>query len=132
MLISFNPWAIDSTLFRNESSGGGAFQEMKRYGKTDALVQKRVDMNLYRVVEEFYDIEQDPDALHNLIDNLTYQKEIDTYREAMLLYMRKTADPMLPALEGREDKEALRKYNNETQQYVLDRHKNPQKMKPIR
>ena len=128
----FNPWAIDSTLFRNESSGGGAFQEMKRYGKTDALVQKRVDMNLYRVVEEFYDIEQDPDALHNLIDNLTYQKEIDTYREAMLLYMRKTADPMLPALEGREDKEALRKYNNETQQYVLDRHKNPQKMKPIR
>ena len=129
----FSPWAIDSTRFQNESLGGGAFNEMKRYAAVDQEVAERVNMNLYRTLEEFYDIEKDPDAKVNLIHHPAYQQIIQEFRALMLEQMVKTEDPLEPALRDRGNIKQLRKTMKEIQDYVIKRHEaNTKKVQPTR
>ena len=128
----FNPWAIDSTAFTNESLGGMAFNEMKRYAEKDPVVAERVNMNLYRTLEEFYDIQKDPNALNNLIHHPAYQEEIQKYRQMMLDQMVKTNDPLKEAMIHRNDLQVVRKTVNKIQQYVIKRHNaNVKKVQPM-
>jgi hypothetical protein len=64
----------------------------------------------HRVVEEFYDFENDPDALHNLIDDPKYRQEADRLRGQLLEMMRETGDPALEAFENRHSPEALERF----------------------
>lgn len=129
----FNPWSIDSTKFVNESSGGLAFNEMRRYAELNKEVKERVDMNLYRVLEEFYDVKSDPNGLNNLIDHPAYQDEIDRYRALMLQHLKDSNDPLFKALEGRNDIATLRKETEKVQEYTLKRHKeSPERIKAIK
>lgn len=118
----FNPWTIDSTRFQNESLGGEAFQEMKRYAAMDEQVAERVHMNLYRTLEEFYDLEKVPDAKVNLIHHPVYQSLIQSYRTRMQEHLEKTHDPLAPALRNRNDLRLLRSTMNDIQEYVIRRH----------
>lgn len=128
----FNPWAIDSIRFTNESLFGDAFKEMQRYAPLNEKVADRVNMNLYRSLEEFYDIEKDPNALHNLIHHPAYQDEIKKYRTLMLKQMEKTNDPLKEAFTHRDDINIIRKVLNNIQEYVIKRHKeNSEKVKPM-
>ena len=53
----------------------------------------------YRVVEEFYDMKNDPSCLVNLIDAAEYQETIDTFRDKMYEYMKNSNDPLLNSFE---------------------------------
>lgn len=123
----FNPWAIDSLMFKNESIGGIAFQEMKKYSYLDSSINERVNFNLYRDIEEFYDLKKDSDALCNLINHPAYQKDIEKMRMQMFDHMKKIGDPLQRVFIKRNDKEKLRTYLVEIQNYVLERHKNNKK-----
>ena len=103
----FNAWSDGTRVFRNESQSGRTFKAMQEAAKTDSAIAKRVDLFSRRVLEEFYDLEKDPDALVNLIDDKGYQTEIAAYRKRLKEWMQETADPALEALEGRESKEKL-------------------------
>jgi len=93
----FNAWSNGERSFKNESQHGYSWKAMKEYAQTDSLVNERVKLFSNRVVEEFYDFENDPDALHNLIDDPTYQNEIEKMRETMKVYLKNTNDPILNA-----------------------------------
>ena len=58
-------------------------QAMRAAAETDPLIAERVRLFLYRVPEEFYDFENDPDALHNLIDKPGYENEIQSLRDEL-------------------------------------------------
>ena len=73
-------------------------------------VAARVKLFQYRVLEEFYDFKNNPDALHNLIDDPIYKQEIQNMRETLLEWMRKTGDPALEAFENRTSPQALSKF----------------------
>ena len=49
--------------------------------------------------EEFYDYENDPCALKNLIDQQQHTGEIDKLRRQMLEIMRSIEDPLVERLE---------------------------------
>jgi hypothetical protein len=83
---------------------------MKTAAPKDDSVAARVELFQYRVVEEFYDFKNDPDSLHNLIDDPDYKKTIDEMRASMLDWMKKTGDPALAAFENRTSPEALKKF----------------------
>ena len=68
---------------------------MVEAGKSDIGVQNRVDFFQHRVPEEFYDLEHDPDALHNLIDNPEYSALIAEFRKVLKGFMEKYQDPLL-------------------------------------
>ncbi len=106
----FNPWSDGQRVFRNESQSGLTFNAMKAAAGTNESVAARVKLFQYRVVEEFYDFKNDPDALHNLIDDANYKEEIRNMRESLLNWMRKTSDPALEAFENRTSPQALSKF----------------------
>lgn len=64
----------------------------------------------YRTVEEFYDLRTDPDALHNLIDDPAYARQVASFRRAMEQKMRECGDNALEAFLNRTDSAALHRY----------------------
>lgn len=91
----FNAWCDGKTLFKNESQSGLTFRAMQEAAKTDEAIAARVRLFVYRVPEEFYDFEADPDALNNLIADPKCRTEIAQMRKAMLRVMESTRDPLL-------------------------------------
>jgi N-sulfoglucosamine sulfohydrolase len=106
----FNPWSDGQRVFKNESQSGLTFSAMQAAAKTDRIIAARVKLFLYRVVEEFYDLENDPDAQHNLIDERSYKKEIDTMRNELLMWMKRTNDPAFMAFNNWTSPAELKKF----------------------
>lgn len=95
-----NAWANGETVFRNESQSGLTMRAMRRAAESDPEVAARVRLFLYRVPEEFYDIREDPDALHNLAGDPERAETIEHYREILRAHLRATEDPFLPYVES--------------------------------
>ena len=106
----FNPWSDGQRVFKNESQSGLTFNAMKIAAQKNDSVAARVKLFQYRVVEEFYDFKNDPDGLHNLIDDPRYKEEIDKLRRELLDWMKKTGDPALNSFENRTSSAALNKF----------------------
>ena len=75
---------------------------------TDPAVAQRVRMFRHRAAEEFYNLQNDPDCLKNLIDESECQAELDTMRGQLKDWMKQTHDPLLPAFENRNSPEKLK------------------------
>lgn len=95
----YNGWSDGKDIFRNESQNGRTFRAMVAAAKTNPKIAARVKLFQYRVKEEFFDYENDPAALHNLIDDPKYRKTIDDFRTKMRAKMKALKDPALPQFE---------------------------------
>lgn len=106
----FNPWSNGSRKYSAEPLSGLSYPAMKVAAAEDEEIAERVRMLEYRTVEEFYDLEQDPDCLHNRIGDPGLAANIDALRNHLLAWMREHRDPALSALERRSDPEALEEF----------------------
>lgn len=93
----FNAWSDGQTVFRNESQRGLTFKAMQAAAENDVTIARRVRLFEYRVSEEFYDFQQDPCALRNMIHEPEYQSEIDRMKKQLLEVMYSTNDPVADA-----------------------------------
>ena len=109
----FNPWADGKRVFLNESQSGRSFSAMKEAAKTDRAIAARVKLFQYRVVEEFYDFEKDPDATRNLIGDPACRSAVDRLHGELARWMQATGDPALEAFRGRESPASLGKFMSE-------------------
>ncbi len=91
----FNDWSDGRNVFMNESTEGLTFSAMQEAAKEDDYIKDRVHLFQYRVVEEFYDVEQDPNALVNLIDAVEYRDIIQHFRQRMKENLEAAKDPLL-------------------------------------
>ena len=78
-------------------------QAMVAAAKTDKAIAARVNLFRHRIPEELYDLEKDPDCLHNLMDNPEYKPIIESMQKKLNAQMTKTKDPILKAFENRTD-----------------------------
>lgn len=101
----FNPWSDGKRVFQNESQSGRTFNAMKVAAENDGAIRHRVEFFLHRVVEEFYDFRVDPNARRNLIDDPSYQDEIEKLCSELEENMRTYGDPLLEVFCHRNDKE---------------------------
>ena len=106
----FNAWSDKKRVFKNESQGGRTFNAMKEAAAHDPDIAARVKLFQYRVVEELYNFEKDPDALNNLADDPQYKTELDKMRSELRNWMKETKDPALEAFEKRDSAEALEEF----------------------
>ena len=106
----FNAWSDGSRVYDAEPLSGLTFEAMKQATVDDTRIAARVRMLQHRVVDELYDFRNDPDALHNLIDDPQYREEADRLRGQLLEWMRRTGDPALEAFEGRHSPAALERF----------------------
>ncbi len=104
-LVNF--WANRTPPMRMDSTSGLTFNAMKQAAETNPDLAARVQLFEHRVLEEFFDFEKDPHALHNLIDDPAHQEKISKMRAALLARMEKTKDPALEAFRNRDDPAAL-------------------------
>lgn len=96
----FNAWSNGETVFKNESQAGHTMKAMKAAAKTNEKIAARVKLFLYRVPEELYDYETDPDALHNLAADPEYVEQLKKLRAELLEYMIENDDPQREAFEA--------------------------------
>lgn len=90
-----NAWSDGQRLFKNESQSGLTFDAMQRAARKDADIAARVKLFQYRVPEEFYDFERDPDALHNLVDDPAYADKVAEFRTQTKRIMASIGDPLV-------------------------------------
>ena len=109
-LYIFNPWSNGTRQTRTATFGTATYRTMVELGKTDPKLAARARLFERRVLEEFYDVEKDPDALHNLIDDPEYQDQIDDLRKQLGDWMTRTDDHALEAFRNRKNPAAVEAY----------------------
>jgi N-sulfoglucosamine sulfohydrolase len=103
----FNPWS-DGTFWYRNNNEGLTMKAMVEAAPDNAFAAQRVNMFRYRALEEFYDLRNDPDCIHNLIDKAEYRGDIDNMRNQLHEWMKQTHDLLLPAFENRNSPEKLK------------------------
>lgn len=91
----YNGWSNGQTVFRNESQSGRTFKAMTAAAADNGEIAERVKLFSYRVPEELFNYQTDPDALHNLANDPFYEKELIRLRAELLEHLEATEDPAL-------------------------------------
>lgn len=106
----FNPWSDGKREVKGATLGTASFRTMKTLAATDKTIADRLRLFVYRDREEFYDYENDPDALKNLIDDPQYAEEIERHRRAMEEFMDRTHDHLLNVFRNRHHEDVVQAY----------------------
>ena len=97
--LIWNAWSDGTTVFKNASMKGLTWEAMVSAAESDPTVAARVKHFEYRVPLEFYDYEQDPDALNIRIHDPQAREAIRAHGLRLGEFMRSTGDFALPAYE---------------------------------
>jgi N-sulfoglucosamine sulfohydrolase len=106
----YNPWSDGKRVFRNESQSGRTMRAMLAAGQEDPAIAARCDLFLHRVPEELYDLQNDPDALNNLIGAFEHRADLTRLRTALADWMQRTEDPALSAFRDRDNEQARQQF----------------------
>jgi N-sulfoglucosamine sulfohydrolase len=109
----FNFWPDGQTKMTMESTSGLSFKAMQKAALKDREIESRSRLFSYRIPEEFYNSEQDPDALENLIQDPRFTDEIEVFRKRLETYMAETDDPALEAFRHRENPDEIARFMQE-------------------
>ncbi|MCA9122063.1 MAG: sulfatase [Planctomycetaceae bacterium] len=99
----YNPFSNGEHVYRNNNEGL-TMAAMNQAAKHDPEIAARVQLFRYRVPEEFYDLKDDPDCLHNLIYSPEHRDAIVGLQAKLQGWMTATGDPMLAAFVNRDDR----------------------------
>jgi N-sulfoglucosamine sulfohydrolase len=102
-LYTFNPWSNGRRIMATATTGTPTYRRMAELAKTDPVIAARHDLYQHRVVEEFFDIEKDPDCLNNLMDSSKHQQALTKLQQDLEQWMVDTRDPMLDVFRHRDD-----------------------------
>ena len=104
----FNPWAPTGYAYRNSNEGKINIDIEENHPE----YMEFVTFFRHRVLEEFYDVANDPDGTTNLINDPKYKKEIEQYRNSLKNWMKEKNDPVLSMLENVDRPEDMQKLMN--------------------
>jgi N-sulfoglucosamine sulfohydrolase len=102
-LYIYNPWSDGTRVMKTATTGTSTYRRMAELAKTDSAVAARHDLYQHRVVEELYDIANDPNCLVNLIGARAHQDALAKLRSQIEAWMIETRDPMLEVFRKRAD-----------------------------
>ncbi len=122
-LYLFNPWSDGKRIMGTATKGTATWRTMKKLAAGGSAIAERVDLLDHRVLEEFYDIENDPDCRINLVADPEHAKEVERHRQLLLAWMKRTGDHTLAAFEGRKDVAALAAYMKKNEEDTAARKK---------
>jgi len=129
-LYLFNPWSNGDRVMATATTGTPTYRRMAELAKTDKTLAARHDLYRHRVVEELYDMENDPDCLKNLIDAPAQQQELAKLREALEAWMVETEDHMLDVFRNRDDADAREAYVQQKEKEAQERRQKNRAKKP--
>jgi N-sulfoglucosamine sulfohydrolase len=106
----YNFWPDGQTKMIMDSTGGLSFKAMQKAAVKNREIESRVRLFSYRIPEEFYNLEHDPDALENLIHDPRFSDEIEAFRKRLETYMADTGDSALEAFRRRENQDEITRF----------------------
>jgi N-sulfoglucosamine sulfohydrolase len=128
-LYLFNPWSDGDDVMRTATQGTKTYKRMQELAATSEQIRKRLDLFEHRVVEELYDVQEDPDCLINLIDSKEHHSALEKLRAQLETWMHDTDDHALVAFQGRNDPQVRRAYVDKTQKETDERRAEKRKNK---
>lgn len=117
----FNPWSDGKRSFSSASSFHKSYKVIKELAKTDPKVSERYSKLVHRELEEFYDLENDPNCLNNLAKNPKYLPEIKQLRSKLSEHMKRINDYAYEALKNRQSPKFLATFIKEQDQQSIQR-----------
>jgi N-sulfoglucosamine sulfohydrolase len=109
-LYIFNPWSNGRRIMATATTGTPIYRRMAELAEVDPRIRARHQLYQFRVPEELYHVEQDPDCLQNLVDSPAHQPELQELRQTLEQWMVRTSDPMLDVYRHRADPAAREAY----------------------
>ncbi|WP_165384758.1 sulfatase family protein [Sphingobacterium corticibacterium] len=100
----FNAWSDGERVYSNNNEGL-TLKSMKEAAESDKAIAERVNLYHFRISEELYDLENDPDGLHNLIDDPESAILATEFRKSLEQWMIQTNDPLVPVYQNRHKPE---------------------------
>jgi N-sulfoglucosamine sulfohydrolase len=94
----WNGWADGETDYQAENMMGLSWPAIREAAEKDPDIARRVAFYQRRQVEELYDLDADPNALHDL--SAERPDVLTRMRDALRAWMRDTADPRLDLYEA--------------------------------
>ena len=98
----FNAFS-DGKFAYNNNNEGLTFKAMQKAGAKDPAIQERVDMFRHRVVQEFYNLKDDPECTKNLAGSPEHQDLVAKYQKRLREWMVETNDHNIAAFDVRDD-----------------------------
>jgi N-sulfoglucosamine sulfohydrolase len=128
-LYLFNPWSNGERIMATATSGTPTYRRMAQLAQEDPRIAARHALYRFRVVEELYDMEKDPDCLVNLIDRPEVRQELARLRKILETWMVRTGDHMLEAFRHRDDPAAREAYVRQKEREADERRAQTRKAK---
>jgi N-sulfoglucosamine sulfohydrolase len=109
-LYLFNPWSNGERIFATATNGTVTCKRMIKLSEEDEEMNKRLELYRFRVPEELYQVNRDPDCLENLIDYASQEKAKIKLQAFLEEWLEKTNDPILECFRKRDDPEFVEAY----------------------
>ena len=109
-LYLFNPWSNGERIFATATNGTETCKRMIQLSEEDEEMNKRLELYRFRVPEELYQVNKDPDCLENLIDYASKDKTLKKLQSSLEEWLEKTNDPILECFRKRDDSEFVEAY----------------------
>jgi N-sulfoglucosamine sulfohydrolase len=120
-LYIFNPWSNGTRKMFTATQGTQSYARLKKLARSDKALAARLDTFDHRVLEEFYDVEKDPDCLKNLVADPSHQEDVAKFRNVLEQSMEKTGDPVLDVFRHRDDVTVCERYMDKVDKESEDR-----------
>lgn len=120
-LYIFNPWSNGQRIMATATTGTSTYRRMAELAKSDSTLAARHELYQHRVPEELYDIQKDPDCLHNLLKSPEHQDQLNQLRARLEQWMVDTKDGMLAVFRQRDNAAAREAYVAAQEKEAADR-----------
>jgi N-sulfoglucosamine sulfohydrolase len=107
----YNPWVDGKKEVHNSDyTGSPTLLAMWKAAETVPSVRARVDFHKYRVMEELYDVRQDPYAYMNVASAPENAERVKAMRQRLLAWMQETKHPAAKLMADPFNRELIAEY----------------------
>jgi hypothetical protein len=107
----YNPW-VDGTIevHNSDYTNSPSLLAMWKAAETSASIKKRSDFHKYRIIEELYNVRQDPHSYINLANDPEFSERLASMRKLLLDWMEKTDHPAAELMKDPHNKKLITEY----------------------
>jgi N-sulfoglucosamine sulfohydrolase len=107
----YNPWVDGTTEVHNSDyTNSIALPAIWKAAETSPSIKKRSDFHKYRIMEELYNVRQDPHSYINLAYDKEFAGRVQEMRQLLVEWMEKTGHPALELMKDPYNKELIAEY----------------------
>ena len=107
----YNPWVDGYTeVVNSDYARGLTLAAMWTAAKSNSSIQRRVHFHKYRVLEELYNLRQDPHSYLNVVDNEENRERVSEMQALLVQWMNDTNHPAIELMKDPYNQQLISEY----------------------